>query len=83
MDLELSKHAKRVVAKRNLRIEWIEAVLAHPECIEDDSLDETLVHYLASVEEYGNRVLRVIVNEKVTPRRVITTYFDRGMRGRI
>jgi hypothetical protein len=83
MDYELSEHARRVLAKRKIRIEWLEAALAQPEIVEDDDVDEDLKHHLARIKDYADRVLRVIVNDKATPRRIVTAYFDRGMRGKI
>ena len=67
MDYELSEHARRVLVKRKIRIEWLEAVLAQPEIVEDDDVDKDLTHYLARIRDYGDRVLRVIVNDKAMP----------------
>lgn len=35
------------------------------------------VHYLKAIHEFGERVLRVVVNDRVVPRRVVTAFFDR------
>jgi len=40
-------------------------------------LNTELEHRLAAIPEFGNRVLRVIVNTSAIPPRVITAYFDR------
>ena len=51
-----------------------------PDWTEADSIDEDLEHRLARIPDFGNRVLRIIVNVNVTPPRVVTAYFDRGSR---
>ena len=40
-------------------------------------MDPNLEHRLAPVAEFGNLVLRVVVNGTVNPPRVVTAYFDR------
>ena len=48
-----------------------------PQWTEPDPVDAALEHRLDAIPEFGNRVLRVIVNIAATPPRVITAYFDR------
>lgn len=48
-----------------------------PEWTEKDMIDAELEHRLARIEEFGGRVLRVIVNTHAAPTRVVTAYFDR------
>ena len=55
----------------------MERVVGEPEWTEKDSVDEDLEHRLGRIAERDNRVLRVIVNVKVSPPRVVTVYFDR------
>ena len=83
MDYELSEHAGDALAKRKIPMGWLERVLVSPQLIEPDSEDKALEHRLAAIPEHGNRVLRVIVNLQVKPVRVVTLYFDRGMKGRL
>ena len=80
MNLIYTKHALQRMAKRKLHKEWIERVAGNPSRIEPDEVDSTLEHRLAPVPELANRVLRVIVS-KDEPKRVITTYLDRKMKG--
>jgi hypothetical protein len=77
MDYLLTEHARIVIEKRRLRSEWIEQALGNPEELEKDPDDEELEHRLAKIEEFGGRVLRVIVNIKARPVKVVTVYFDR------
>jgi hypothetical protein len=69
------------MARRGIRQEWLERVLASPEWRESDAVDSDLEHRLSTITDFGNRVLRVIVNVTVQPERVVTLYFDRKMRG--
>jgi hypothetical protein len=70
------------MAKRQLRKEWIECVVAHPSRIEPDEVDSALEHRLAVLPELANRVLRVIVS-KDEPRRVITAHLDRKLKDKL
>jgi hypothetical protein len=83
MDYQLSQHAMDALVKRKIPVEWVERVLESPQRTERDPRDGTLAHRLASVPEHGNRVLRLIVNLKKTPARVVTLYFDRKMKGKL
>ncbi len=47
-----------------------------------DDYDESLEHRLATVPELANRVLRVIVS-KDEPKRVISVYLDRKLKGKL
>ena len=82
MELIYTEHVLRRMAKRQLREEWIERVVANPARVEPDEVDATLEHRLASVPELVNRVLRVIVS-KDEPRRVITAHLDRKLKGKL
>lgn len=77
MDYLLTKHAREALEKRQISVAWLERTLDQPTWTEPDPLDSDLEHRLAAVPEFGDRVLRVIVNSKVAPLRVITAYFDR------
>lgn len=83
MKFELSKHAVDVIRERNIPIEFIEKVIENPELKESDTHDVELEHYLSRIQEYDNRVLRVIVNTFNDPKRVVTAFFDRTMRGKL
>jgi uncharacterized DUF497 family protein len=77
-----TQHALKRMAKRQLRQEWIEQVIARPARIEPDEYDPDLEHRLAAVPELANRVLRVIVSKGET-KRVVTVHPDRKMKGKI
>ena len=83
MAYTVTEHARDAMAKRGIRVEWLERTLAAPQLREPDKMDSDLEHRLGVIADFGNRVLRVIVNIRVNPERVITAYFDRGMRGKL
>jgi hypothetical protein len=76
-DFVLTHHARTALAKRRIPVSWVERALTSPEATEADLLDSTLEHHLLRIPEFGNRVLRVIVNKQSRPWRVFTAFFDR------
>jgi hypothetical protein len=50
---------------------------------EADKDDPQLIHHLARIAEHGNRVLRVVFNNQVSPVLVVTVYFDRKLKGNL
>ena len=83
MKYELSQHAKDAVAEREILIEWIEDVLRSPARRVPDRRDAGLEHLLGVIDQYGGRVLRVVINPTAVPIRVVTVYFDRKMKGNL
>jgi hypothetical protein len=82
MSLRYTQHALRRMSKRQIEAEWVERTIATPARTEPDEYDPTLEHRLSVVPELANRVLRVIVS-KDEPKRVISVYLDRRMKGRL
>jgi len=83
MDYELTQHAKDMLRKREIAVEWLEQVLGSPRAVYPDSVDGGLEHRLGVVREADERVLRIVVDAHARPLRVITAYFDRSMRGKL
>lgn len=83
MEYELTQHAQEVIAERGIRPEWLERVLESPGRTHNDPLDENLEHRFGKIKEYGNRVLRVVINKGSRPIRVVTAYFDRKMKEKL
>jgi hypothetical protein len=82
MKIHYTEHALLRMTKRAIETEWVERVLLNPALRLDDENDPELEHCLAKVPELANRVLRVIVS-KSEPKKVITLYPDRNMKGKI
>lgn len=83
MKYQLTQHARDVLEERDIPAEWLERVLNSPQRIEPDPDDAELQHSLGRIPEFGNRVLRVVVNKTVRPVVVVTVYFDRAMRNKL
>lgn len=83
MNYELTKHAQKVLEERGIPIEWIERTLSVPECVLPDPGDSTVERRFRRIPEFGGRVLRVAVNTTVEPKRVVSVFFDRTMKGKL
>ena len=79
-EYELTAHANTVLAGRGIQRDWLERVLASPERREADRADPELEHAIGRIAENDDRYLRVIYNAAVTPWRIVTAYFGRGVR---
>ncbi len=77
MDYVLTEHARDALEKRQILLSWLERAFHASGATEADAVDPSLEHRLARIPEQGNRVLRVIVNVKATPPRIVTAFFDR------
>ena len=83
MNYELTQHARDVIEERQIAVEWLERALANPTLTERSKIDTELESRFAVIPEFGNRVLRVIVNTQVVPERIVSVYFDRKMKGKL
>jgi uncharacterized protein DUF4258 len=83
VNYELTQHARDVIEEREISIDWLERVLTSPTLIEADATDPALESRFAKIMEYGDRVLRVVVNIHVVPERVVSVYFDRKMKDKL
>jgi hypothetical protein len=80
---ELTSHAATVICERGIKREWIDRVLSLPGKTEPDKKDAEIRHALAPIREHGDRILRVIYNDAVSPRLIVSAYFDRSQRGKL
>jgi hypothetical protein len=71
------------MSERQIAVDWLERVLANPTLTERSLIDPELESRFAVISEYGNRVLRVIVNTQVVPELIVSVYFDRKMKGKL
>lgn len=83
MGLEYSWHALHMMALRDIPQEWVERTVARATLRTADAGDSELERFFGPIPEFGERVLRVVVNTKVTPWHVVSVFFDRSMRGRL
>lgn len=72
-----------MIFEGNIKLTWIENTFNNPDKIEIDLYDNTLEHRLKIINQYDNRILRIIYNKTVNPVLVITAFFDRRMKGKL
>lgn len=83
MKYALTQHARRVMAEREISLEWVERTLTAPELRRPDPDDASVERRFRRIPEWGGRVLRVAVNITVEPNRVVSVFFDRQMKGKL
>ena len=83
MNYELSRHAQTVMTEREIPAAWLERALRAPARTEPDKKDPALVHHLVAIPEHGGRVLRVVLNNRIAPNRIVTLHFDRRLKGKL
>lgn len=77
-DMVYSRHFLEMLKEREIRKEWVEQCILSPD--RTDIQDDGTVHYLKEIDTFGNRILRVVVNNQVDPPRGITVFFDRRLK---
>ena len=83
MELEFTKHAIRVLAERTIPREWVERTVREPELRHPDPNDPLVEQFFRRIPENGGRTLRVAVNTRVAPWRVVSVFFDRSKREKL
>ena len=81
--LEFTKHALHAMTERAIPMEWVERVVAEPALREPDPTDPEVERFFRPIPEQGNRMLRVAINTRVAPWRVVSVFFDRNMKGKL
>ena len=67
-----------MLEERNISEDWIRDTVKNPDW--DTLGPDDNRHYFKSISENGDRVLHVIMNQSVSPKRIITAFFDRKAR---
>ena len=83
MDYILSEHAETTVSERAIKREGIDAALNDPDLLLPHETDVTATYAFKRIEEFDDRVLRIVFNADENPVIVITAYFDRTMKGKL
>ena len=83
MQLTYTLHALHVMAERGIPSEWVVRAVEAPDRRTRDPNDEAVERFYVRVPEHDSRVLRVAVNTDSDPWRVVSTFFDRSMRGEL
>lgn len=83
MPLEYTVHAIIAMNERKIPAEWIERVVTEPALRLPDPNDPELERFFGIISEYGDRVLRVVVNTRAATWRIVSVFFDRDMKGEL
>ena len=83
MDYTFSKHAKKVLVEREIPMAWVERALTVPELRHLQKDNPLLERRFRRIPEFGDRVLRVVVNVSVQPNHVVSVFFDRRKKGKL
>lgn len=71
----MTRHAEQQRQERNISLTWIEQTIEQPH--RQEMRDDDTTHYIRQISEFGNRWLRVVMNETIEPNTIITVFFDR------
>jgi hypothetical protein len=80
---EFTSHAKKALEEREISVSWLERTLTAPELVLPDPDDAGVERRYRKIPEFGGRVLRVAVNTRVEPVRIVSVFFDRKMKGKL
>ena len=83
LTLDYTTHAAHAMEERRIRVEWVESAVAEPALRTADPNDPEVERFFRRIPDHGGRVLRVAVNIRVAPWRVVSVFFDRSMRGEL
>ena len=83
LTLEYPRHAVHVMEERMIPRDWVESTVERRALRTADPNDAEVERFLRRIREHGDRVLRVAVNTRVAPWRVVSVFFDRSMRGEL
>ncbi|NMF82029.1 DUF4258 domain-containing protein [Nodosilinea sp. P-1105] len=80
---DLSDHAQRRLAGRQIDLQWVAFTLNEPALVEPHPEDATCRCAYRAIPDAEGRVLKVVYNATTEPWRIVTVHFDRRMRGRL
>ena len=71
-------HFSTMLQERSIAREWVDQVISAPDKFEEK--EDGTCHFLKRISARENRWLRVIVNTRDKPNRLVTAFFDRRLR---
>ncbi len=78
MGFELSAHTQDMLKERSIPEEWVWRTIDKPDW--ENMGEDNNTHYFKGIPEHEGRILHVVVNPHVSPRKVVTVFFDRRAR---
>ncbi len=76
-EYEFSTHAIDMLHERSIVEEWVWRTI---ETGKSKKGDDGNMHYIKPIKEKDGRVLHVVINPDVSPRRIVTIFFDRRLK---
>lgn len=67
-----------MMKERGIAKSWVNSCVSEPDKTEKHS--DGTKHFIKRIAEYENRWLRVIINQKITPKKGVILFFDRRLR---
>lgn len=64
--------------ERKISEKWVEETMSFPDQILEK--EDGTAHYIKRIIDNNNRWLRVIINKRALPHKVVTVFFDRRLR---
>ena len=80
---QLTRHARDVMRERKIPMEWLARAFCSPELVEVSGPNLLQETRFCRIQEFGGRVLRVVVNTEFVPPRIVSVFFDRKMKGKL
>lgn len=77
-NIELTEHCRAMLKERNIKEEWLWRTIDNPDKTEIG--EDMNTHYFKTISENAGRILHIVINHHITPKKVITVFFDRGAR---
>jgi hypothetical protein len=74
-DYEFTAHTIDVIRERKISESWISDALNNADW--NTVKEDGNLHYFKNIAENNGRVLHVVVNHNIYPKKIVTVYFDR------
>lgn len=79
-DAVFTKHALDMMEERKISESWVWRTIN--EADNTFASDDGNLHFTKAIAENENRVLHVVLNTTISPKRIVTLFFDRRLRSK-
>lgn len=83
MEFALTEHPNHALKNRSIDTQWVIETLKEPDLRLLDPNDVNLERFYRKIPDRADRVLRVVVNTRLAPWRIVSVFFDRRMKGKL
>ncbi|KMO12026.1 DUF4258 domain-containing protein [Methylobacterium indicum] len=80
MRFTYTRHSRTVMEERGLDTGWVERTILHPDQLEQDARDPTLLRAFTAIPERDGRVLCVVYRPEPDGCIIVTAFLDRRRR---